>query len=480
MIVSLGACLLTGFIACATLAPREATAATLSWRFAGLEALKGKTNLVVFRDITGLKEFEGFRSNLTERIAQTLAQHATRGGTNAELVNLLRPMAADLVAYESLFERGAEGSNICALAVKLPPARHDIWKKNWDPILKTVKVEGATLSREGDWTLVTNGKSKKLLDRARESSKEILELEGDASALGDMYPGLSNGKGSLRVEPKGNGLRSEGKIKFEKDLALHLSPWLIPTNTIREPLIAFTAVQGMSDFLAKQPGFKKHPAPNQLFFWGEGLTPFSINAAVRVDNPKTFIRDFVDDFLPLAKSKSMIGNLEMDTNRNELFWRNLPLALPFLRPAHSNDVNFVYAGLWPLSEFGTNRMPAELATEVTSRTNLVYYDWELSGARIQQWEPLFQVLPMMLNQPYPTYTGPAFRWLVQAQEKLQNTITEVTQTGPRELTFVRRSDMGLSSLELYQFVRWVAGPTESATLGIAPRAPGGASPAPKR
>src|SRR4051812_17894989 len=109
MIVSLRGSLWVGFLACAMIAPASMGAATLSWRFIGLEALKGKTNLVVFHDVTGMKEFDGFRSNLTERIAVTMAEKATRGATNAELVNLLRPIAADLVAYESLFERGAEG-----------------------------------------------------------------------------------------------------------------------------------------------------------------------------------------------------------------------------------------------------------------------------------------------------------------------------------------------------------------------------------
>src|SRR5436190_21541559 len=58
------------------LQPAAANAA-LSWRFIGLDALKTETNLVVFRQASGLPEFEGFKSNLTVRIAESFAKAAT-------------------------------------------------------------------------------------------------------------------------------------------------------------------------------------------------------------------------------------------------------------------------------------------------------------------------------------------------------------------------------------------------------------------
>lgn len=478
MIVSLGACLLTALIACATLEPREARAATLSWRFIGLEGLKGKTNLAVFRQVSGLKEFEGFKSNLADRVAQSLAQHAMGGGTNAELVNLLRPIAADMISYESLFERGAESSNICALAVKLPAARHEIWKKNWEPILKAVKIEGASLSREGDWTLVTNGKSKQILDRAKSAASDVLEFDGDAGSLIYFFPGLGSGKASLKVQAQGKALRTEGKIRFEKDLALKLDKWEIPVNTIREPLAGFTAVQGVGESFAKLPGFSKHPAPNQIFVWSEMVAPFSTYAAAKVDDPAKFVRDVAEELPKSEAAKGLQGRLEMNTNSHSLVLLGLPIAVPFLRPAHSNDVNFVCAGLMPLDQIGPTPMPPELAREVSSRKDLVYYDWEIVALRSQLWPATLQTLSFAKGQTPGNFSSPTGKWLLEAEKKIGEAVTEVTQTGPRELTIVRKSDLGLSSFELCKLVEWTG---ESATEEkIAPRSGGPAMPAPKK
>ena len=57
-----------------------------------------------------------------------------------------------------------------------------------------------------------------------------------------------------------------------------------------------------------------------------------------------------------------------------------------------------------------------------------------------------------------TFEDPANKWLVAAEPKLGNAITEVAKTGPRELTLIRRSDLGLSALELFALVQWIAGP----------------------
>jgi hypothetical protein len=273
-------------------------------------------------------------------------------------------------------------------------------------------------------------------------------------------PNLKPTKTELKVTTRGKGLRSEGKAQFAEDLAIALAPWQIPTNTIREPLIGFTAIQGVSNRLAKLDAFKKHPAPNQLFIWSESISVFSMFAAAKVDNAKSFVQDLAlglnrPDFL-----EKIVGRLEFDTNNYGVYLTGLPVAVPFVRPAHTNDINFVFAGTMPMSRFSSNTIPAELTREVVTRTNLVYYDWELGHARLQQIRPLSQIAAMASRKPVANLTDPANKWLSAAESKFGNTITEISKTGPRELSLVRSSDSGLSALELFAFVQWVAGPQE--------------------
>src|SRR5438045_3459335 len=78
-------------------------AASFSWRFIGLNALKDKKDLLVLQQVTGLPEFEGFRTNLAARVAATIAKPlAQKGGNEAELTKLLNPIAADLTAFPTI------------------------------------------------------------------------------------------------------------------------------------------------------------------------------------------------------------------------------------------------------------------------------------------------------------------------------------------------------------------------------------------
>src|SRR5687768_9436903 len=57
-----------------------ATAATLSWRFAGLNAVRENKDMVTWREVTGLPEFAGFNSNLVQRVSLSLAKGLAHGG----------------------------------------------------------------------------------------------------------------------------------------------------------------------------------------------------------------------------------------------------------------------------------------------------------------------------------------------------------------------------------------------------------------
>jgi hypothetical protein len=105
-----------------------------------------------------------------------------------------------------------------------------------------------------------------------------------------------------------------------------------------------------------------------------------------------------------------------------------------------------------------------LASQVSGRGDLVYYDWELTGQRSRQLRAVRQLLALALNKPMPTYELPAHQWLLGVDKKLGNAITEVSLAGPRELKFVRRSDLGLSAVELIALFEWIGPPDPANAL----------------
>lgn len=460
----------------------SAQAATFSWRFAGLNAVRENKDLVTWREVTGLPQFVGFQSNLVQRVATSLAKPLAQGGANeGAIAKSLEPIAEDLVAYPTVYELNEQGgSNTWTLAIQIPNDRHDRWKSSWSAVEKNAKTEGAKLNREGNWTTLGNGSTKAVLDKAKQPTVDVLQMSGDALLLKKIVPALKPTKAELKVTPRGKGLRSEGKAQFEQDLPFKLTPWQVPTNTIREPLVGFTAIQGVADRLGKMDAFKQHPAPNQLFIWNEDVTAFTMYAAFKIDEPRAFVKDVALGLNLPELNKKIVGNLEMDTNRGGLYLTGLPVAVPFLRPAHSNDVNFVLLGTMPLSVWGKNPMPAELAREVTSRTNLLYYDWELGFGRLAQIRPLSQIAAMASRKDVANFSDPANAWMVAAEKKFGNTITEISKTGPRELSLVRSSDSGLSAMELFTFVQWVAGPPTEIRRGQKPANAAPATPAPSK
>lgn len=446
-----------------------ARAESLSWRFEGLNAVRNKKELATFKELTGVEQFGAFESSLAHRISTTIATALNKGGPNSdEIAKALDPISIDLLRFPTLYEHSGDDKGAWILAIQLPKERHDLWTSNWNSITKAGDVGGAKLAREGGWTLLGNGDSKTVLEKAKQNSTDLLHIEGDVSFLGKFLPGLKPTKATLRTIAAGNGLRTEGRMQFAEDLPIKLTPWQVPTNTIREPVLAFTAIQGLATYLSPIPLFLRHaPPPNQLFIWNEDSSPFSMYSAAKVDDAPAFVMDLAKGIDP----KRFTGRLEMNTNTSRLALMSMPVAIPFIMPAHPSDKNFLYAGVMPFNDFAANAIPPELVGQITSRTNLLIYDWELTGPRLTQIRPVAQVLPMALNKPIPEYRDAGSQWIYSIVPKLQNAITEVAMLNPRELSLIRRSDLGFTAFELWAMTQWVAGPpTDTSAIPAPPPA----------
>ena len=125
-----------------------------------------------------------------------------------------------------------------------------------------------------------------------------------------------------------------------------------------------------------------------------------------------------------------------------------------------------------------------------TRTNLVYYDWELTEPRIEAWIYLAQTLRLVTRHAQMPPKGHAQNWLMALAPKLGNCVTAGALTAPNQLSFTRTSSFGFTALELQLLADWLESPDfprglhslnaepDPRLYQTAPRPPGGASSAP--
>jgi hypothetical protein len=145
------------------------------------------------------------------------------------------------------------------------------------------------------------------------------------------------------------------------------------------------------------------------------------------------------------------------TNGIGVLWSNLPIMDPFLRAVSTTGGDFALIGMNP--EVLTNRPPPPvLFQQVLGATNLVIYDWELTGPRIEQWLFTGQFLRMISHVAQVPPKSATVAWLSALGSQLGNSATAVTKTGPSEVSFTRGSSIGLTAVELHLLADWLESP----------------------
>jgi hypothetical protein len=99
-----------------------------------------------------------------------------------------------------------------------------------------------------------------------------------------------------------------------------------------------------------------------------------------------------------------------------------------------------------------------LLRTVLGDTNLVAYDWELTGPRLHEWLNFGQLVRFALHLAQVPPKSVTLAWLNAIEPKLQGCVTAVTRTGPAQLSLVRRSELGFSAAELDLLADWLESP----------------------
>jgi hypothetical protein len=436
--------------------------------------------------------------------------------SNAPIASL-RLLLGDLVQEESYLEVRAATNQLTQLvfAIRQDDQQAALWKTNLALVMASLTgVKPVALSdgwsvrkhetpdfwqftRTSGWTLLaaSTGDANPLLKDIRSRlQREHLPfaaaptnnwLEADLPAVVlHRLLGVTVAEADLptlhfTVAGEAGGVRWRGTAAFPHALPpVFAEPWQIPTNIIHDPLGAFTAVRGLDAFSSAKPfllTLASGRLPNQFFSWAIAGSPFETFFALPATDASNRVSQLCD--LILASGSSFFATngttLTRMTNANGLLWGNLPFLQPWLQSVDLPAGSFISSGYVP--SLRTNRpAPPELLAQLRANTNLVYYDWEFTGARIEAWVFLGQTLRLSFNKAQLPPGSAAGQWIQVLIPRLGNTVTGISLDGERQLTFTRKGDLGLTGMEVHLLADWLEAPNFPAgwhTLDVEPLRP---------
>jgi len=486
----------------------------LRYHFVGSERVMTSSDGTRLREVAALPESKALARSLLDRLAGAtgvfsggrLSPQAVQTGAP-----LVRGLLEDVWRREStlLVQRAGALPLDWSLAVELGPERMGVWRTNLVTLAQvwglgtirqgsagdfpTMEVVGSNTTvrllwvEAGRWGLMGVGTASMPGLAAKLKSYQAeqrpapaltngwLEVSADlahwAAPLGLPAEGIWP---QVEVAWRGDGenLRTAGRFHFAQDATGTLAAWNVPTNLVTEPLVSFAALRGVQPLLEKwsllgQMGFK--PVPDRVFLWAQGSAEGQIYCAFPGSGLEqvlpTLTAKLPQLFPEWARKMGLTDFTYAETNRT-VVWRGiLPVVAPTLRAEKAGEEDFAVLGLFPPIPAGPP--PPDLLAQL-ARPDLVYYHWEVTQPRVQQWTMLTQLYSMMAQSPQLVTNKTSLPWLQKVGPRLGNTATEVLAVTPKEWTFSRRSHLGLTAAEMVWAARWLEGesfPRPSFLLG---------------
>ena len=470
------------------------------YHFVGSAQLAGNTNAAKLKEILALAETRDFIGQTLQKLSHAPRTfYGDKVTEDARGASLLRPLLDDLPAHESFLQvRGtADLKAEWTLLVQLPTDRMKLWGSNlgelmnvWKlgvvatntadgfPVGEVKRSDAPNLIRwveAGQWLVLGVGQNS--LPTVDESVKRIktagrpvpsasgywLEIELNLPRLVkalDLSPAIKWPQVKLSVIGAGESLRSTARMTFSEPVTGPLNPWHVPTNIINEPLISFTAMRGVAPWLEHSTTLQKlglTPVPNELYFWAQSHVAFQSFFAFPARDAKNALERIAERapslFSPEWQRRNLT-NITWQPTNSALLWKRLPYITPFAETARAGDTEVIFGGLFPRAPL-TNPPPAELLGQFAGRDDLVYYDWEITQARLMQWRVMAQLFAVIAGESQFSTNNAGLPWLMKVEPHLGNTITEITAKSPGEWSATRKSHIGLTGVELVALTRWL-------------------------
>lgn len=496
------------------------TIARIHWL--GKDRLAAETNAAHFMSIWNLPESAALGAQTLEKLSLAPWRLASGNAaeTNAASV-LLRPLLDDLVRAEwhlevRSAERGTrnaertsserEVGNVASpspggegrgegerleivLCLRLDDTRAALWQTNLPAVLAALRQNSALRTPHSafnvdGWTVVSFGSAgtdagtllAETLDRierdhapfAPRETNFWLEADVDLRRVAALVaPGMKLPATLPRLAATmigdGENVRTRGELTFAKPLELKMEPWNIPTNLIHDPLVSFSAVRGIEPWLSSLNAWNDleiGPPPNQVFTWAMEGTPLATFSAAELPNARQQVEDvssrLAETLNPWLAAKAW-GGLRLAENSCGVIWEGMPFMAPFLQLAtNNNGTTFAMGGFFPGG--GTNAPPPELFRQVVAVKEVVSYQWEITAQRVEAWLYVGQFARFVSRKAQISKDSVSLAWIKAAGAKLGNGVTVVSRSGSSELSFVRKSGVGLTALELHLLADWLESP----------------------
>jgi len=443
----------------------------LQIHFAGAQKISATTNAAAFANEFCSAEALALRAQTAAKLSGWLSGwlqtnlnlSATVPGGAAKL----RPLLDDLQRSEFFLEirAAANGQPEAAIAIKLDPTRAQLWQAN----LKSF-FAAATFKNAGGWLIFDSnpallGLGDKLAQRISAPPASWFDLDVNWPRLAQWHPLLNElalPETQFTVAAPDNNFRISGKFFFPENLALNLEPWRMPTNSIHVPFDSFTAVRGFGSWWQSQPwaqALQITPAPNQFFLWSLPWSPVQTYAAVPVPNAVGALAQAYERLAPIftaaAAAHELMVPVTPEMTNQAINFKNMPYAELQLRALTEPAGQFLFGELFPNAP-RSQPLPPELYRRLATK-DLVFYHYEITGTRIPNLLMPSQLgLMVTKHKQFPAETA-AFKWLENTNllAKLGPTDTEITQSGPAEFMFARKTPGLFTAMELYALANWL-------------------------
>jgi hypothetical protein len=449
------------------------------------------------------------------RLACSLT-NSLRLGDNSSAASLIEPLLSDVVGMESLGTFGGASANADSfiLALHLDASGAQLWQDNLGTIFggsgdKFTSQEFAGQRWNGggsnsiwiipaqDWLLVGRGEDfaaaqAQYLTQIKAKGRPVpalehnwLEADLTSDRLGGWFQLLQPARLHFAVAPDEDKLLIAARILTTDDIRWKSAPWQVPKDLIRGQIISFTAGENVAAFLKMNPALSQlagDPLTNQFYFWALDQMPLLNYMAWPEANASNTLERLSAQAPPAFNSelKNFDGTeLVRPPQGNALVLRNIRLFVPALQAVEGSNGQFLFLSSFPRAP-NAKPAPDALLSQIEGRTNLVYYDWELTGRRMQEW----QILGKMIANRALAQTSHAqddelidTEWLSGLGSLPGNTVTEITRVAPNELSVMRKAPIGFTAVELDLLAAWICeantGPIHAPQAGGLPFPPPG-------
>lgn len=489
--------------------PAETSAETVARvHWLGKARISADTNSAYFMSIWNMPESVKLEAQTLDKLAtapwRLSRGHRTSARGLPAATNLLRPLLDDVVRAESYLEVSQATNHLGAavFAIRLNDARAALWETNLAEVLESLTEIRPTpgsagrqgwqlkkhdvpnlieLTRVGEWTVLGaaqdhNALLEEVLARIRRGQPPVAEAEtnnwlaadldlrqvASAPALDWKSPAMWP-KISLAYVGVGTNVSTHIELDFPKPLDLDLEPWDIPTNLIHAPVTSLTALRGFKPLLGKLKAWNNlqiGAPPNQFYSWAQrgslNQTYFSV-PLLNASNEVNRISNLILSECGHAFATNKLLGFARAKDLNGLEWKGLPYLWPSLKSVRTSQGEYVLLSLFP-SGGRADWPPPELPKKTMDRTNLVLYGWELTGPRVNAWLFIGQFARFVAHAPQLPFQSKSVRWLQAVAPKLHESLTRMSLSDPTRISFVRKSTIGFTGVELQLLADWLESP----------------------